>query len=92
MDSLVKIEGTLEELKALFVESAVKEAKSTAKKAGKTAVKSVVKTATKRKPSDYNRFMKKELTRLKKLHPKTKHQQLFKKAAKAWSKSKKVRK
>ena len=89
---MVKIEGTLEELKALFIESAVKEAKSTAKKAGKESVKKVVKSVTKRKPSAYNQFMKKELKRLKKLHPKTKHQQLFKKAAKAWSRSKKVRK
>jgi len=80
---LVKVEGTLEELKALFVESAKKEAKATAKRAGKAAVKKTVKTVT-RAPSAYNKYMKKELARLKKAHPRMTHQARFKKAAKSW--------
>ena len=85
---LVKVEGTLEELKALFVESAKKEAKATAKRAGKAAVKKTVKAAT-RAPSAYNKYMKKELARLKKAHPRMTHQARFKKAAKSWKGSKK---
>ena len=88
MVTLVKVEGTLEELKALFVEAAKKEAKVTAKRAGKKAVQKTVKTA-KRAPSAYNKHMKKELARLKKKHPKTSHNVLFKRAAKSWKGSKK---
>ena len=85
---MVKVEGTLDELKALFVEAAVQEAKTTAKKAGKATVKKAVKTV-KRAPSAYNKHMKKELARLKKKHPKTPHATLFKRAAKSWKGSKK---
>lgn len=85
---LVKVEGTLEEIRALFVEEAKKEARATAKRAGKAAVKKAVKTA-KRAPSAYNKHMKKELARLKKKHPKTPHSTLFKRAAKSWKSSKK---
>lgn len=88
MINLVKVEGTLEELKALFIESAKQEARVTAKKAGKAAVKKSVK-AVKRAPSAYNKHMKKELARLKKMHPKTPHATLFKRAAKSWKGSKK---
>ena len=84
----MKVEGTLEELKALFVESAIQEARSVAKKAGKKAVKKTVKTVT-RAPSAYNKYMKKELARLKKAHPRMKHQARFKKAAKSWKGAKK---
>jgi hypothetical protein len=79
----VKVEGTLDELKALFVESAKQEARSTAKRAGKKAVKKAVKTV-KRAPSAYNKYMKKELAKLKKAHPRMTHQARFKKAAKGW--------
>ena len=37
-----------------------------------------------RKPSKYNLFMKKELKRLRKKHPRTAQTVLFKRAAKAW--------
>ena len=37
-----------------------------------------------RKPSKYNRFMAKELKRLRKKHPRTKQQVLFKRAARSW--------
>lgn len=85
---MVKVEGTLEELKAIFREAAVKEARATSKRAGKAAVKKTVK-AVKRAPSAYNKFMKKELNRLKKAHPRMTHQARFKKAAKSWKGSKK---
>ena len=85
---MVKVEGTLEELKALFIESAKQEARTTAKRAGKATVKKTVK-AVKRVPSAYNKHMKKELARLKKKHPKTPHATLFKRAAKSWKGSKK---
>jgi len=86
--TLVKVEGTLDELKALFVESAKKEARATAKRAGKATVKKAAKTV-KRAPSAYNKHMKKELARLKKKHLKTPHATLFKRAAKSWKGSKK---
>lgn len=76
-------------MRALFVEAAKQEARVQAKKAGKkavqTGVKKAVKTA-KRAPSAYNKYMKKELARLKKLHPRMTHQARFKKAAKSWKK------
>jgi len=81
--TLVKVEGTLDELKTLFVESAKQEARSVAKKAGRATVKKAVKVA-KRAPSAYNKYMKKELARLKKAHPRMTHQARFKKAAKSW--------
>ena len=85
---MVKVEGTLEELKALFLEGAKQEAKKTAKRAGKKTVQKVVKKA-KRAPSAYNKYMKKELARLKKAHPRMSHQARFKKAAKSWKGKKK---
>lgn len=84
---MVKVEGTLEELKALFVESAKQEARKTAKRAGKKAVQKIVKKA-KRAPSAYNKYMKKELARLKKAHPRMTHQARFKKAARGWKRKK----
>lgn len=42
---MVKVEGTLEELRELFVEGAKKEAKKVARKAGAEVVKSGVKRA-----------------------------------------------
>jgi len=50
---LVKVEGTLEELRELFVEGAKKEARKQAKKAGSDVVKSV----TKRTKSAWQRYM-----------------------------------
>ena len=84
---MVKVEGTLEELKALF-EATKQEARVIAKQAGKKAVKKAVKTV-KRAPSAYNKYMKKELARLKKAHPRMNHQARFKKAAKSWKSAKK---
>jgi len=83
---VVKIEGTLDEIRAMFVEGAKQEAKKTAKAAGKATVKKAVKKA-KRAPSAYNKYMKKKLATLRKKHPKTPHATLFKRAAKSWSSS-----
>lgn len=56
---------------------------------GKTVAKKTKTVAkkTKRKASAYNLYMKKKLAQLKKKHPRTPHQTLFKKAAKAWKTS-----
>lgn len=89
---MVKIEGTLEEIRAMFLEGAVEEAKKTAKAAGKKTVKkatSTAKKAVKRAPSAYNKYMKRELARLKKAHPRMTHQARFRKAAKSWKGKKK---
>lgn len=53
MFHLVKVEGTLEELRELFVEGAKKEARKQAKKAGSDVVKSV----TTRTKSAWQRYM-----------------------------------
>ena len=50
---MVKVEGTLEELRELFVEGAKKEARKQARKAGAK----VVKSAVKRSKSAWQRFM-----------------------------------
>ncbi len=84
----MKVEGTLDELKALFIESAKQETRSQTRKAGKAVVKKAVKTV-KRAPSAYNKYMKKELAKLKKAHPRMTHQARFKKAAKSWKGAKK---
>ncbi len=86
MFPLVKVEGTIEEIARLFSDApALKKASS--KRATKPTNSVKPKKAT-RKPSKYNLFMKKELKRLKKLHPRTKQSQLMKKAARAWRKHK----
>ena len=53
MFHLVKVEGTLEELRELFVEGAKKEARKVARKAGAEVVKSGVKRAK----SAWQRYM-----------------------------------
>ena len=50
---MVKVEGTLDELRALFLEGVKAEAKATAKRAGKN----VVKSAAKRTKSAWQKFM-----------------------------------
>merc|ERR1711998_648040 len=61
-------------------------AKKTAKK---TTAKKDAKEKKPRPPSAYNLFMKKELDKLKKSHPKLDHKERFKMAAGNWSKQKK---
>ena len=54
---MVKVEGTLAELRELFMEGAKTQARKEAKKAGAAVVKSGV-TKTKRKLSDWNKHVK----------------------------------
>lgn len=61
---MVKVEGTLAELRELFLEGAVTQAKAEAKKAGAKAVKSGVKTTT-RKLSDWQRYLKNKANHIK---------------------------
>jgi len=56
-------------------------AKTTTKKAKSVAKK------VKRAPSAYNKYMKMKLAQLKKKHPRSNHQVLFKRAAKSWKRS-----
>ena len=60
-----------------------------AAKKGVTVPRTKSKSTVKRTPSAYNKYMKKELARLKKAHPRMTHQSRFKKAAKSWKGSKK---
>ena len=73
----------LQEIKDLGASatSTLEKAKPVAKQA-KAAAKKV-----KRAPSAYNKYMKKQLAILKKKHPRSSHQVLFKKAAKSWKRS-----
>ena len=63
------------------MEGGAKQVKSGAKKAATSSKK------VKRAPSAYNQYMKKQLAKLKKKHPKTSHTVLFKRAAKSWKRS-----
>ena len=62
---LVKVEGTLEELRALFVEGAKKEARKQAKKAGEEIVKSATKSTKKRAKSAWQKYMAKKSNQIK---------------------------
>ena len=73
IDEIIKL---LQEIKDLG-----ESGKTTAKKAKKVAKK------VKRAPSAYNKYMKKKLASLKKKHPRSNHQVLFKRAAKSWKRS-----
>ncbi len=54
---MVKVEGTLDELKALFIGAALAEGKRQVKKAGKNVVKAGVKGASKRVKSAWQIYM-----------------------------------
>jgi uncharacterized protein YoxC len=73
----------LQEIKELgeSVTTTLEKAKPVAKKAKKAVKKA------KRAPSAYNKYMKKQLAILKKKHPRSSHQVLFKRAAKSWKRS-----
>jgi len=62
---LVKVEGTLEELRELFVEGAKSEAKRQAKKAGVEVVKSVTKSAKKRTKSAWQKYISQKKNQIK---------------------------
>ena len=61
---MVKVEGTLAELRELFVEGAKTQARKEAKKAGAAVVKSGV-TKSKRKLSDWNKYVKNKKNQIK---------------------------
>ena len=62
---MVKVEGTLEELRELFVEGAKSEAKRQAKKAGVEVVKSVTKSTKKRSKSAWQKYISKKSNQIK---------------------------
>lgn len=62
---MVKVEGTLDELRELFVQGAKKEAKRQAKEAGKRVVRSGVKQATKRTKSAWQKYIAKKSNQIK---------------------------
>ena len=65
MIPLVKVEGTLAELRELFAEGAKKEARKQAKKAGEQVVKRAVKSTTKRAKSAWQKYIAKKSNQIK---------------------------
>lgn len=62
--SVVEVRGTLEELRALFLQGVVEESKRTAKSAGKKVVKRAA-SAVPRKLSAWQRYMKQKKNHIK---------------------------
>lgn len=62
---MVKVEGTLAELRALFVEGVVQEAKKQVKKAGKDVVVAGAKATRKRTKSAWQKFISKKSNQIK---------------------------
>ena len=62
---MVKVEGTLEELRELFVEGAKKEARKIAKKAGSDVVRAGAKKTRKVAKSAWQRYMANKKTQIK---------------------------
>ena len=86
---LVKVEGTLEELRELFLEGAKKEAKRQAKEAGKRVVRSGVKEATKRTKSAWQKYISKKSNQIKFKRGPRKGQLDLKRMSAAYKRSKK---
>ena len=86
---LVKVEGTLEELRELFLEGAKKEAKRQAKKAGEKVVRAGVKKATKRTKSAWQKYIAKKSNQIKIKRGPRKGQLDLKKMSAAYKRSKK---
>ena len=89
MISLVKVEGTLEELRELFLEGAKKEAKRQAKEAGKRVVRSGVKQAAKRTKSAWQKYISKKSNQIKFKRGPRKGQLDLKRMSAAYKRSKK---
>lgn len=62
---MVKVEGTLAELRELFVEGAKGQARREAKKAGASVVKSATKSAKKRTKSAWQKYMGQKKNQIK---------------------------
>ena len=86
---LVKVEGTLAELRELFVEGAKKEAKRQARKAGGDVVKSVSKSAKKRTKSAWQKYISKKSNQIKFKRGPRKGQLDLKRMSAAYKRSKK---
>lgn len=65
MVHLVKVEGTLAELRELFVEGAKAEGRKQAKKAGAEVVKSATKSVKKRTKSAWQKYMGQKKNQIK---------------------------
>ena len=86
---LVKVEGTIAELRELFLESAKKEAKRQAKKAGEKVVRTGVKEATKRTKSAWQKYIAKKSNQIKFKRGPRKGQLDLKRMSAAYKRSKK---
>ena len=86
---LVKVEGTLDELRELFLEGAKKEAKRQAKEAGKRVVRSGVKQAAKRTKSAWQKYISKKSNQIKFKRGPRKGQLDLKRMSAAYKRSKK---
>lgn len=86
---LVKVEGTLEELRELFVEGAKKEARKQARKAGEKAVRTAVKKTTKRAKSAWQKYISKKSNQIKFKRGPRKGQLDLKRMSAAYKRSKK---
>ncbi len=86
---LVKVEGTLDELRELFVEGAKKEAKRQAKKAGGDVVKSAAKKTRKVVKSAWHKYIAKKSNQIKIKRGPRKGQLDLKKMSAAYKRSKK---
>ncbi len=62
---LVKVEGTLDELRELFLEGAKREAKKQAKKAGEKVVRAGVEKVAKRSKSAWQKYISKKSNQIK---------------------------
>ena len=89
MIHLIKVEGTLEELRELFLEGAKKEAKRQAKEAGKRVVRSGVKQAAKRTKSAWQKYISKKSNQIKFKRGPRKGQLDLKRMSAAYKRSKK---
>lgn len=86
---LVKVEGTLAELRELFVEGAKKEARKQARKAGEKVVRAGVKKATKRTKSAWQKYISKKSNQIKFKRGPRKGQLDLKRMSAAYKRSKK---
>lgn len=86
---LVKVEGTLAELRELFVEGAKKEAQRQAKKAGGDVVKSAAKKTRKVARSAWTRYIAKKSNQIKFKRGPRKGQLDLKRMSAAYKRSKK---
>ena len=86
---LVQVEGTLDELRELFVEGAKREARKQAKKAGADVVRSGTKTVKKRAKSAWQKSMAKKSNQIKFKRGPRKGQLDLKRMSAAYKRSKK---